>query len=100
MHILPLGLTVVLFATPPEEMTIQPPVLTVVRFAVPPEEMYISLPELTVVLFATPPEEMYIWPPDNVVLFATVFWCAVILPLNVNPSIVLETNVTFAPSST
>ena len=51
-----------------------------VLFATPPLEMYMEPPELTVVLFATPPLEMYTLPLElTVVLFAIVLEWTVIL---------------------
>ena len=73
----------------------------VVLFAVPPEEMYMEPLELTVVLFAVPPEEMNMEPELTVVLFATVLeWMVIAACDKLNPEIVLEAKVIFAPSAT
>ena len=48
-----------------------PPECTVVLFATPPEEMYMQPREFTTVLFATPEEWMHMQPLFTVVLLAT-----------------------------
>ena len=90
------------FAVPKLKTITIPPELTVVEFAVPPLSTYRCPSAFTVVEFTVPPLETNIQPPElTVVEFAMVPECTVaVLTFKINPLNLLDTKVTFAPSST